>query len=365
MLEEERVLRFAFHRIAGIGNKFFSKVFSAPDVGSFSNLLRLSNSEFSDFCGQKTGKKIKNFLSTFNFDRELSVLKSRNIDFVVLGERDYPENLSHIFNPPLCLYFRGNLEDANSELPLGFVGSRKASSYGLSRTRKLIRDLASHLECTIISGLAYGIDSCAHKSAIEYKLPTGAVLASSVDDPTPRGNGKLYEDILSSGGFVCSENYPGGRVARGSFVTRNRIVAGLACGVVIAEASIRSGSLSTANRAFENSRHVFCIPGDIGTVRSAGCNFLIKTNKAKLVEDAGDILEEFEYNIKSINGPEVNLQNDLQRQVYNLLRKSDRSLEELVELTKEGARKLVACVSMLELKGIVEKMPNGMLRLVL
>lgn len=203
---------------------------------------------------------------------------------------EYPAALKTIHDPPLALYVRGAFLPADDH-SLGMVGSRKATHYGLNVADRLAYQLAQ-TGFTIVSGLARGIDTAAHQGALKAKGRTIAVLGAAIDQLYPPENAELA-DAIAQHGAVISE-YPLGRQAdRQTFPYRNRIISGLSQGVVVVEAGFKSGSLHTADAALEQGRSVFAVPGRIDHPSAKGTNFLIK-NGAKLVDNVGDILEEFE-----------------------------------------------------------------------
>ncbi|QHI68813.1 DNA-processing protein DprA [Tichowtungia aerotolerans] len=205
-------------------------------------------------------------------------------------DREYPEALKTIHDPPLALYVRGAFlpEDDHA---LGVVGSRKATHYGLNVADRMAYQLAQ-TGFTVVSGLARGIDTAAHTGALKAKGRTIAVLGAAIDQLYPPENAELADAIAGSGGVVSE--YPLGRQAdRQTFPYRNRIISGLSMGVLVVEAGAKSGSLHTADAALEQGRSVFAVPGRIDHPAARGTNRLIK-NGAKLVDNVGDILEEFE-----------------------------------------------------------------------
>jgi len=204
---------------------------------------------------------------------------------------EYPVLLKEIFNPPKGLFIKGSIipKDAGA---IAIVGTRTPTAYGIKQCEKISHELAKR-GITIISGMARGIDSVAHRSAIKAGGRTIAVLGSGLNRIYPPENKKLYEDI-SKNGAVISEFASDTPPMPYNFPRRNRIISGMAIGVVVVEAAVRSGSLITANFALEQGRDVFAMPGNINSSRSNGTNALIKDG-AKLVEDVSDILDEFEY----------------------------------------------------------------------
>ena len=210
------------------------------------------------------------------------------IERLTLADRGYPHALRFIFDPPAELYVRGTIEPADVEA-IAIVGSRDASAYGLATAERLARELAG-LGITVISGLAIGIDAAAHRGALAGGGRTIAVLGSGVDRIYPQRHRRLAAEVAESGAVVSE--FPLGTPPRGyHFPLRNRIVSGLSLGVVVVEATDKSGSLITARLALEQGRAVLAVPGEVGVDRTRGVHRLIRRG-ATLVETGADIVED-------------------------------------------------------------------------
>ncbi len=214
-------------------------------------------------------------------DHKLKLLK--------LTDKDYPLSLSQIYDPPTLLYYLGNKNLLTKKL-IAVVGSRKMTDYGKWAARELTTQLCQHA-FVIVSGLARGIDTCAHQAALEAKGATIAILGSGFNHIYPPENNDLSQEIVAKGGLLVSEYPPEQGVLPLNFPRRNRIISGLSLGVLVIEASIKSGSLITARLAGEQGREVFALPGPIDSPESQGTAMLIQ-NGAKLVARVEDILEE-------------------------------------------------------------------------
>ena len=224
----------------------------------------------------------------------------QNIRILPIYDKDYPDRLRNIYDPPLVLYVRGKLPDFNRLPAVAVVGSRKKTPYGVIVTERL----AYQLSCSgviVVSGMAAGIDSAAHRGAIKGDTPTVAVFGTAIDQCYPSYNAGLLRSILYSGAAV-SEYPPGKKTWASDFPRRNRIISGLCLGVVVGEAPAKSGSLITAGLALDQGRDVFAIPGSVDSTFSEGCNELIARG-AKLVRSAKDVLEEYVglYEFKTID----------------------------------------------------------------
>jgi len=214
----------------------------------------------------------------------------QEIKTIKLEDKNYPLLLRKIFNPPKTLYVRGEI--LRNEKCFAIVGTRRCSEYGKDIAFSIARDL-SKAGLTIVSGMATGIDTWAHKGTLDANGRTIAVLGTGIDEKTiyPKENIKLSQKILKNKGCLISEYPAETRGTKFSFPERNRIISGLSLGVLVVEANFGSGALITARYAKEQNKKVFTIPGSIHSINSRGCHDLIKKG-AKLVENANDILKE-------------------------------------------------------------------------
>ena len=220
-------------------------------------------------------------------EKTLSALERQHVHLVARGDAEYPQRLLEIAHPPHLLFVWGGA-DLNDTFPMAVVGTRKASEYGMLHTRAIARDLAQAGMC-IISGLAVGIDAAAHRGALDAKGRTVAVLGGALDKFYPAANRSLMHAVLGSGGSIVSEYPMGYAPTKYSFLHRNRIIAGMALGVLVTEGARRSGALSTAQHALDSGREVFALPGDVRSEGSQLPHMLIAEG-AHLATCAQDIL---------------------------------------------------------------------------
>jgi DNA processing protein len=223
-------------------------------------------------------------------EKELETVRNLGGDVLILDDGSYPYLLREISDPPITLYVKGAWQACFEAPCIAVVGSRRCSTYGENASQMLSRDLAARGIC-IVSGLARGIDTAAHRGAIEGKGRTIAVLGTGIGQIYPRENKKLVEQILETGGAVVSQFPLETPPIPENFPYRNRIISGLSLGVLIVEASERSGSLITARLAMEQNREVLAVPGNITSKNSFGTNYLIKSG-AKLVQQWQDVVSE-------------------------------------------------------------------------
>jgi DNA processing protein len=235
---------------------------------------------------------------------EFERVKKAGGDILILDDGSYPDLLRQIDDPPITLYVRGDWQACLEQPCVGVIGSRNCSTYGKNSAEMLSRELAAR-GITIVSGLARGIDTSAHRGAIEAKGRTIGVLGTGLDSIYPKENTRLAEEILEKGGALFTQFPLGTPPLKDNFPYRNRIISGLSLGVLIVEASERSGSLITARLAMEQNREVMAVPGNITSGNSFGTNYLIKAG-AKLVQQWQDVVAELPSEIAaSILPPKV------------------------------------------------------------
>lgn len=228
-------------------------------------------------------------------EKQLLFLEKHSATALTLEDEDYPEHLRKIYDPPIVLYFRGDLKETLEQPCVAIVGSRQCSTYGRNAATKLARDLAAH-NVTVVSGLARGIDTSAHEGALEARGLTVAVMGTGLDEIYPKENAKLAERIVEQGALVTEFPMQKPPLPQ-NFPYRNRVISGFSLGVVVVEASERSGSLITARLAMEQDREVYAVPGNITSGKSIGPNRLIQDG-AKLVMDWQDVVAEFSYDLR-------------------------------------------------------------------
>ena len=223
--------------------------------------------------------------------REMAFMDRHKIHALFICDDDYPFMLRETPDAPVLLYCLGD-PDLNREHIINMVGTRKCTQYGSTWCHKAVEELAAYFpDLTVVSGLAYGIDSEAHKAALENNARTVAVVAHGLDTIYPSGNRDLARRIIREGGSILSE-YPSGTTPYPQrFLERNRIVAGLCEMTVVVESPIKGGAMNTANTAFGYGREVGALPGRVSDLASGGCNQLIRKNKATLITCAADVIE--------------------------------------------------------------------------
>ena len=220
-------------------------------------------------------------------ERELNFADRNGIRILYYLNSDYPRRLQHCYDSPVIIYCKG-YTDLNVEKIVGVVGTRNVTDYGKTLTEKLIQDLVDD-DVLVVSGLAYGVDTCAHKAALKNNLTTAAVLAHGFQTIYPSANASLSRKMIESGGCLLTEHISGTEPDKENFPKRNRIVSGMIDCLVVVESAAKGGALITAEIANNYDREVFAFPGRIGDTYSEGCNKIIKTNKANLLTNVDDL----------------------------------------------------------------------------
>ena len=291
-----------------------------------------------------------------NFEEKLlSRLVNENVQITTILDDDYPKKLKNIINPPSILYCKGDISCLN-DLSIGIVGSRKATDYGKICADKFSRELSA-LGITIISGLANGIDTIAHKSAIKANGKTIGVIGCGINIIYPLKNRELYREIENTGGAVITE-YPFDMEPMSSnFPSRNRIISGLSAGILVVEAQEKSGTLITVSHAAEQGKEVFSIPGNINSIFSIGTNKLIKDG-AKLVMNVDDIIEELtEFNnfMDKSSKKEINYNslNKMEQDIVRLISEGEKSYDEIACKVDYSINEILCSLTMLEMKSII------------
>ena len=310
----------------------------------------------------KTRESIIEFRQKVDPKVYLDTVYERGIKVVSVVDRDYPANLRQISDAPAVLYYKGNLLPAD-DLAMAVVGSRYPTVYGKQVTEKLVTELVVS-GLAIVSGLARGIDSIAHRAALDAGGRTIAVLGSGVDLIYPPENKKLADEVVKNGALV-SEFPLGFPSVPSNFPARNRIISGLSLGVLVTEAAVDSGSLITAGQAAEQGREVFAVPGPITSKMSEGANNLIKEG-VHPTTNASDILQILDIERKKMQvetrDQKLETRNIAkeERKVLDLLDGQAKHIDVIVRESGLAIDKLSATLSIMELRGLVKNFGSGM-----
>jgi len=337
-----------------IGARTFQKLNSKFE--SMEEVWKADKEKFIDYGYDQ--KIIHNvFLARANADpdEEMRKLIRFNVKAMTVKDKTYPNILKEIADPPALLYIKGEFYPED-ELSIAVVGSRKYSPYGEQATEKIVSPLAQ-AGLTIVSGLALGVDSIAHRTTLNNNGRTIAVLGNGLDTVYPETNRYLAKKILDNNGALISEFPIGTPSFKFNFPFRNRIIAGLSLGVLVIEAAIESGSLITARCALDYNREVFAVPGSIFNEMSQGPNNLIKMG-AKTVLGADDILNELNISNRSLHQKAKQIIADTKEEkiVLDILLKGQSNIDKLVEESKIDIIKLNQTMVMMEMKGKIRNL---------
>jgi DNA processing protein len=351
----------ALSRIEGLGCVTFKSL--SDHFGDATGALFASRQQLEAVNGVAAGviERLVGFSNWVEVELELRRVLAAGARVVPYCDPAYPPRLRTIADPPMVLYVKGDLHPEN-EKAVAVVGSRSASEYGRRMASELARGLVSY-GFTVVSGMARGIDGAAHEAALEAGGRTIAVLGCGVDRAYPPEHEPLYRRIIQQGAVV-SELPIGTRPAAFNFPARNRVISGLSAGVVVVEATEKSGSLITAALALDQGREVFGVPGEAGASRSRGTHRLIR-NGAKLVETVEDIVEEIAPQLprmprsqpaeRALPGnvpPET-------RAILALARNGSTHVDEIIAQTGLPAAKVAEVLLRLELGGFIRQLPGN------
>lgn len=319
--------------------------------------------------GPVTAAAIKQPDVLLRAEKELSFVEKNHITLYCLEDKEYPVRLKECPDAPVLFYFKGST-NLNASRIISIVGTRQATSYGKELTDELLKDLsASFPDLLVISGLAYGVDVAAHRSALKYQLPTIGVLAHGLDRIYPPAHRSTAIEMLQQGGLLTdfpSDTNPD----KPNFVRRNRIVAGMADTTIVIESAEKGGSLITADIAFSYGRDVYTFPGRVTDPHSKGCNSLIRQNKAGLITSAADLVSAMCWDIpdKSETPRQTQLlftDEDSEDPVVRLIReKKEMHINQLAIALDMPIYQLTSLLFELEMSGIIKAMPGNIYRMV-
>ncbi|MBL7107976.1 MAG: DNA-protecting protein DprA [Candidatus Cloacimonetes bacterium] len=339
--------------ISGLGSgkiQRLLKIFQSPN-----KIFRSTKFELSDlsFLSENVIKEIVENSDNEFVENQLQMLGKHNVRLISILDEEYPDLLKFIYAPPIFLYIKGKIlpKDNNA---IAIVGTRKASNYGKLSTQKIASEIAKS-GFTIISGLAYGIDGCAHNAALNAGGRTIAVFGTGLETVYPSSHRNLAERIVQNGALI-SEFPMGTKIETWNFPTRNRIISGMSKGTLVIEGGKKSGALLTAKMALDQNREVFAIPGNINSKNSEGPNYLIKLG-AKIVTKASDILEEYQVQMQVDTEKITPKMNKNEEKIYKLLQQNEKNLnlDKMVEISNFSPAQLSVMLFNMEMKGIVKR----------
>ena len=371
-MTDEQIYASALTRIPGIGNIALCNL--VKQAGSATAIFQ-HRKELSQLVPGVSDKLIKALDCPEAFKRaeeELVFAEKNQIQCLTFNDKDYPDRLRECDDAPIVLYYRGNTE-LNSLRVISIVGTRHATPYGLDLCNAFIRQLSEICpDILITSGLAYGIDIQAHRAALQYNFPTVGVLAHGLDRIYPSAHRKTAIAMLDQGGLL-TEFMSGTNPDKQNFVKRNRIVAGMSDATIVIESASKGGALITAELAESYHKDCFAFPGRTTDTYSAGCNDLIKNNRASLILSAEDFVQAMGWDYQT-KAKECNIQ----RELFPDLSEEEKSIIQILENNNEGLQinslvvesnipinRMSAILFELEMKGVIRVMAGGIYRLLL
>lgn len=338
----------------------------AEQFGSAESIFKAKEQSLGKLegIGPVRAASIKGFSNFGACEKEQEFIEQYKIKPLFLTDKDYPKRLLNCYDSPTLLFYKGDA-DLNASRIISVIGTRVNTDYGKNLTEKIIAGLAAE-NITIVSGLAFGIDTLAHKAAIKNKLPTVGVLAHGLDTIYPPENAGLARQMIKQGGGLLTEFWSGSLPDKYNFPTRNRIVAGMADATLVIETDIKGGSMITAELAANYNRDVLALPGKTTDSKSKGCNHLIRQNKAALVTNAEDVLEAM--NWLPLPEKKVKLQRTLfielsteEKIIVDLLNSREQMhIDELYLKSGLNSSSASGALLSLELQGLVQSLPGKM-----
>ena len=302
-------------------------------------------------------------------EEEIKFIEKYKIRPLFITDKDYPRRLLNCYDSPSLLYYKGNA-DLNASKIVAVIGTRSHTEYAKQVAEKLIKELAAQ-NITVVSGLAYGVDAIAHKAALKNNLPTVGVLAHGLDQIYPAEHSGLAKDMIKHNGGLLTEFRSKSKPDKHNFPTRNRIVAGISDATIVIETGIKGGSMITAELANSYNKDVFAFPGKVTDNKSAGCNYLIKNNKAVLLTDAEELLQlmQWEDNVKSKK--EKRSQRELfielsaeERIVINIVKEKETvHIDEINHKSGLSSGAVAAAILNLELQNVMVSLPGKLYQL--
>lgn len=367
MSEEDKVKGLALSLIKGMNLAILQKMedcgvsideFFEKETTELSFVLSLSR--HLDFSKEKREEALDRAFNLYES------MKRRNVFPLFILDEEYPSRLASIPDAPLVIYKIGK-GSLNGQHIVSIVGTRKPTPYGIEFCKRIIEDLGAYFpDLCVVSGMAYGIDAASHQASLERGLQTVGVMAHGLDMIYPANHRDLARKIIKNNGTLISEYPFGEKPYRQRFLERNRIIAALPDVTIVVESDLKGGAMSTANLAFSYSRDVMAVPGRISDTLSAGCNRLIRSQKAYLLTSAADLIETTGWKPLDLKVTSQNrnlfpeLEGDM-KVIYDVLRFSQEplQLDKLHSLTGISVSKLMSELGELEFEGIIIRYPGN------
>ena len=367
MLQTELLHTLALLKVEGIGDVVAKKLInhcgSAQAVFQSKKKALLAIEGVGEILFKKLQEK-----NVFQLaENELRFIEKENISYSYFQNENYPERLKHCVDGPVILFESGTIDLQNRKL-ISIIGTRQTTSYGIEFTKKLIADLAP-LNPIIVSGFAYGVDIVAHQAAMENKLQTIGILAHGLNQIYPKTHKKYMAKMEQNGGFM-TEFWSTSNPERENFVKRNRIVAGMCEATIVIESAEKGGSLITANMANDYNRDVFAVPGRISDKYSQGCNNLIKTQRAHLLNSAADLIYILNWDLEQKVSKPIQKQlfvslTEEEQKIYDYLENKGQEMMDIIALDCDfPIFKISSLLLNMELKGVIRPLPGKLFEVV-
>jgi len=367
-LSSELLYQLALTEVPNIGC-VHAKIL-AQEFGSAEKIFKAKQQllERIEGIGEIRARSIKAFSNFSNAEEEIKFIEKYKIKPLFLTDKNYPKRLLNCYDSPTVLFYKGDA-DLNASKVIAIIGTRNHTEYGKQQTEKLVKELSSQ-GILVVSGMAFGIDAIAHKASLKNDLATVGVLGHGLDQIYPPEHSGLAKDMLKQGGGLLTEFRSKTKPDKHNFPTRNRIVAGMSDATVVIETGEKGGSMITAELANGYNKDVFALPGRVTDNKSAGCNFLIRNNKAMLLTGAEELIEIMGWEEKSQKSG-VRSQKELfielskdEKIIVEILKEKDLvHVDELNFKSGLSNSSMAAAILNLELQGVVATLPGKLYRL--
>ena len=319
--------------------------------------------------GPVRAASIASFKDFTRAEEEIKFIEKYKIKPLFVTDKDYPKRLLNCYDSPTLLFYRGEA-DLNAAKIVAIIGTRSHTDYAKQVTDKLVKELAAQ-NITVVSGLAFGADAIAHKAAVKNELPTIGVLAHGLDQIYPVEHTGLAKDMIKHNGGLLTEFKSKSKPDKHNFPTRNRIVAGMSDATIVIETGIKGGSMITAELANSYNKDVFAFPGKVTDAKSAGCNYLIKSNKAMLLTDAAELIQVMQWEDQAKGKKEKRSQRELfiemtteEKIVVAILREKEAvHIDEINGKSGLSSSTVAGAMLNLELQGVISSRPGKMYNL--
>jgi DNA processing protein len=358
-MHQDLLYQIALTRIPNVGPVLAKNLISY--CGSAEKIFSLSEAKLTRIpsIGQKTANEISRFKDFKEAEEEVTFIEKNQVTPLLYTDQAYPARLKELTDSPLILYYKGNA-DLNQNKVVSIVGTRHASAFGKDWTEQFVQELLP-VNCLILSGLAYGIDGIAHKAAVKSQQPTVGVLGNGLKNIYPAANKILASQMVTHGGLLTEyiSNTPPDRQ---NFPTRNRIVAAMSDVIVVVETKAKGGSMITATLGNSYQKDIFAVPGKPTDEWSEGCNLLIKTNRAGMVESAADLIHQMRWDAEAKPAIQPTLFPQLdgrEEKIYTLIKERGKSgIDEIQIEAGISVNELSTTLLTLEMRDIIKSLPG-------